>query len=405
MKRAFFSNTNRYELKNGNCHVYVGCVAVAMGQAMSVFQYPLKGTGTASYFANGYGRQIVNFSDYGNCNWSSMIVSQSNASIADFLYHCAVTVEMNFSPNGSGSTIRKAASALKNYFGYTSTLSYVDRSTVTSDADWQKLLNTELDNGRPIIYSGVDKNVSIGHAFNIDGYSSSGDAYMYHLNWGWSGANNGYFSINILNPGTDQFNSDESVVIGIRPVKPGPTDISLSNYTVTAGMPVGTVVGTINVTDELLTNHYTYALHGTMNLFEEENPLNFKEESGVLKTTKVFDYVAGKQNKDGVEVTVKDSLGHLITKIFTIIILQNNGSGLQPSSYDATVLYDADAHSLVWKGQPTRKQVRLFSLDGRLVMETITSDASISVNSLAKGIYLAEIDSDSGLTRLKFMVK
>ena len=36
---------------------YVGCVAVAMGQALSVIRYPLRGTGTKSYYSNQAGTE------------------------------------------------------------------------------------------------------------------------------------------------------------------------------------------------------------------------------------------------------------------------------------------------------------------------------------------------------------
>ncbi len=56
---------------------------------------------------------------------------------------------------------------------------------------------TELEAGRPIVYRGGPDDGRSGHAWNIDGY---GDGY-FHMNFGWSGSQNGYFTLDLINPG------------------------------------------------------------------------------------------------------------------------------------------------------------------------------------------------------------
>jgi len=98
------------------------------------------------------------------------------------------------------------------------------------------MLKTELDASRPVYYSG--RNNNDGHAFVCDGYTDAvGSVDMrFHINWGWGGMSNGYFTIDNLNPGSmgtggsaGGFNLDQQIIIGI---KPGMADAALSCNTV-----------------------------------------------------------------------------------------------------------------------------------------------------------------------------
>jgi hypothetical protein len=59
------------------------------------------------------------------------------------------------------------------------------------------------------------------------------------MNWGWSGIDNGYFQVGSLNPGSDNFNSGDEVLIGIQPpsylaINNVPTDFSFSLFPIPA---------------------------------------------------------------------------------------------------------------------------------------------------------------------------
>jgi hypothetical protein len=384
-------------------HVYAGCVAVAMGQAMTVYKYPVKGQGIKSYFDTNYGRQTVNFDSYGNYDWTKIVdgTTSANQSIADFLYHCAVTVEMSFGANGSGTMTSKIASALPTFFGYSKNASYLDR--VSTDAEWTTLLTNELTNGRPIVYSGDPGTGEPGHAFNIDGVSSNG---FYHLNWGWSGSNNGYFSINVLKPGSYDFTKGQGSVIGIRPIKAGPTDISLSSNTIQAGLPVGTKVGDLVVADELTTNTYTYTLEGVYNIFDEQEPLFFALENGALVTTKVFSYVTGQTNKQGALITAKDKFGNVFSKNLFVTILPNTTSlsSLKESS-ECLAYYNEGLKEIEIGRSDLVREIAIYSMTGSMLKRCYDHKSNISVGDLENGVYVAVIQTDTSCSRLKFILK
>jgi hypothetical protein len=194
-------------------HCYAGCVATAMAQVMKFWNYPAQGNGSHSYYHPYYGTISADFSSE-NYEWTSMtntINSSSKVPIATLIFHCGVSVDMYYTPLGSGSSTYSAKEALKNYFHYRSTINLIEKSAYTW-FDWRNLLMNNLDDGKPILYSGDDG--SAGHEWVCDGYQ---DTTFFHMNWGWSGANNGYFALDNLNSGNGNFSNGEQAVIDIIP--------------------------------------------------------------------------------------------------------------------------------------------------------------------------------------------
>lgn len=211
-----------------------GCPATAMAQIMKYWKYPKKGFGFHSYKHNKYGTLSANFSstDY---KWDDMpnVVNSPNDAVANLMYHCGVSVEMDYNvgaEGGSGSYViiddklfkkyRKEQTveyALPTYFGYATSIEGLSRDDY-SDNKWLSILKTEIDAGRPIQYAGYGQG---GHTFVCDGYDNN---YFFHMNWGWGGKYDGYFNINALNPGTGgtgsgagSYNSGQQAIIGIKP--------------------------------------------------------------------------------------------------------------------------------------------------------------------------------------------
>jgi PKD repeat protein len=238
----------------GDCgHVWVGCVATAMAQVMKKWNYPSTGTGSHTYTDPTYGSQTANFgtTTYG---WGSMPnnVSSSNTSVATLMYHCGVSVDMQYGTSGSGAYTWDVPSALINDFNYSPSCELQIMANFTS-ANWIALLKAELDAGRPVLYSG--DNGTEGHAFVCDGYNASN---AFHFNWGWSGSSNAYYSVGALNPSGYTFNNNNMAVVRIQP----PTSAPVANFTVSNTTPA--VGGSVNFTD-LSTNsplNYSWSFDG-----------------------------------------------------------------------------------------------------------------------------------------------
>ncbi len=172
-------------------NVYVGCVSTAMSIIMHYWRYPLSGTGSNSYYRYPYGTISANFGE-ADYNWDGMtdvINDKYIWEIAEIGFHGAVSVEMMFGPDGSGAYSQDVPFAMKNYFNYQNTVQYLSKNSYTTSA-WEGMMQTELDNFRPIYYSG--QSTDGGHAFVCDAYQGSN---YYHFNFGWSGSGNGYYSL------------------------------------------------------------------------------------------------------------------------------------------------------------------------------------------------------------------
>ncbi|NMB81357.1 MAG: T9SS type A sorting domain-containing protein, partial [Ignavibacteria bacterium] len=184
--------------------------ATAMAQAMKYWNYPEHGKGFKTFIWSD-----IDTIDYENTyyRWSQMTPSansQSGDAIAELMYHCGVSVNMNYGPDGSSSYTEWVPDAMKDYFRYHPSIRFKQRSKFT-DYDWDILIRDELNFRRVVIYSGSGTG---GHAFVCDGYQ---DTCFYHFNWGWSGYANGYYYYNDLTPGSNDFSYGQGAVVRIMP--------------------------------------------------------------------------------------------------------------------------------------------------------------------------------------------
>ena len=200
---------------SGPCgHAEVGCVAVAMAQIMRYWGYPTTGWGTHSYTNAG----LTLSADFGNTTYDwehmpdSLTENSSEAEIeavSTLLYHCGVSLEMRYGPNGSLANTGDVINALRRYFNYTRQI-HKEKKSDYSDEEWSSLLMNSLDLSRPIQYVGYG---SGGHSFVCDGYDSNG---LFHFNWGW-GTANGYFALGNLNPLGYDFSISNAALFDIIP--------------------------------------------------------------------------------------------------------------------------------------------------------------------------------------------
>ena len=214
-------------------HAVTGCAATATAQVMKYWNWPVTGTGSHTYTDDNFGTLTANFGTT-TYNWSMMPNALSASSttaevnaVATLMFHIGVAIEMDYGINSSGAYINSygysslacSENALKDYFGYKSTTIHSVYKNNTTDAVWISVLTSELDAGRPVLERGSG---SGGHAFVCDGYDNNG---MFHINWGWGSAYDGYFAHNALNPGgggtgsssTHSYNDDQALVVGIEP--------------------------------------------------------------------------------------------------------------------------------------------------------------------------------------------
>lgn len=185
----------------GPCgRAFTGCNATAMAQLMKYHSYPSTGWGshthgtlTANYAATTY-------------NWAAMpnALSTENTEIATLMLHLGIGVDMNYSP--SNSTSGADASIFKKHFKYSLS---VRGAMKTSNTQWENLIKSELDAGRPIFVKGG------AHFYVIDGYQVS--PLKFHCNFGWGGSYDGYYNLHSIVVAGNDF-TPTTATIGIKPL-------------------------------------------------------------------------------------------------------------------------------------------------------------------------------------------
>lgn len=205
-------------------HVYAGCVATAMAQVMKYFNHPVQGTGSHTYTPGGsyspYPDQTANFGET-LYNFERMPMQLDSTSteddifyIAQLQWHCGVSVEMMYGPDGSGAYSEYVPDAIGQYFGYNPNANYIYKDWYWKD-NFSEMLKGELDLGRPLYYSGQDEGGGGGHAFVCDGYDEND---FFHFNWGWDGKDNAWCAMGALNTTKYAFNVFNLVIQGFYPI-------------------------------------------------------------------------------------------------------------------------------------------------------------------------------------------
>jgi len=196
---------------------YAGCVATAMSIIMHYWRWPLQGTGAHSYtpddywcYGSNYPTQTANFGETTYCYeamGNTIHPGETETPIALLMYHCGVAVDMMYCHSGSGAYSHDVPDAIKTYFKYDNSATIYGKDGM-SDQQWKDLLKTDLDKSYPMYNSGCSN--SGCHAFVCDGYT---DDDLFHYNFGWGGAQNGYYTVNNVNG----FYSWQNIIINYIP--------------------------------------------------------------------------------------------------------------------------------------------------------------------------------------------
>lgn len=312
---------NKYCPGEGKGKAIVGCVAVAMSQAMSVQRYPAKSTGYVVYNSVNYGLLEVDLDNEPEYNWDDIISGKNSFdAAARLMWHAGMTVEMDYGSDGSGipsNQTYRISNALKNNFGYPDAQWH---SRDSYRGDWDQLVLNELQAGRAVIYNAIDTQGGYGHSFNVDGYDGDG---MFHLNWGWGGVGNGYFALNALKDEAMSMNYDSyhRLVTGIGGANSPLKSLALSDMIVEDDTPAGTAVAAVLVNGQMPNeSEVKVEVTGEYNKHANEyEAVPFKYQNGLLYTTQQLS-ASDKPLYVRVQVTMKKEQSIKLTQGFNVTI-------------------------------------------------------------------------------------
>lgn len=215
---------NQEEPFNNQCPIIngyralTGCVATAMSIICRYHEWPTEVSGTtpAYYTADrsiyveanplgptyDYANMLLDY----NGGWSDV----ESEAVATLMYDMGTSVSMMYHYDGSGAYDRDVSVALVNYFKYDKGLRFIQGSGY-SDEEWFDMLEDNLSNYGPTYFRGESDEG--GHAFVLDGYSTN---HYFSINYGWGGANNGYYMLP-----NSEFYFGQAAIFELKPDKAG----------------------------------------------------------------------------------------------------------------------------------------------------------------------------------------
>ena len=238
-----------------------GCSSTAMAQVMKYHGYPSSCSGVAGFTTSSKGFTIAALPattfDWGNMldSYSSSATDAQKQAVATLLQYVSAALQADYDAE---STVwdNMYVPALVDDFGYSNSAELMYKSDNIPDSEWDNLIYHEISTGRPVIYGGQSTDGNGGHAFVVHGYDGNG---YYAVNWGWSGAFDGYFLLTDMSPGgtgigggSGHYNYMQSAVIGISPTAVEKYTIQedkvLSTYGIYVGDPSQTMNQILNMT-------------------------------------------------------------------------------------------------------------------------------------------------------------
>ncbi|PLW94166.1 MAG: hypothetical protein C0592_03755 [Marinilabiliales bacterium] len=374
-----------------NGHCYAGCVATAMSMVMYYHKYPVHGQGSNSYYHPYYTTITESFAD-ATYDWGSMtdvINYNSKDAIALLMYHCGVSVDMYYTPTGSSATTIDAAWAFQHNFNYRGTLK-VEYKNGYDEYDWRFILNNELEENRPVFYSGYGDGG--GHAFVCDGYSDT----LYHFNWGWGGYNNGYFRLNDMS-----FSLGQTAIVGVAP--------ETADYCF-SGREYNDTSRTFS--DGSDASYYWNNTDCSWLIQPSNGPVvltftSFNTEAGkdivrVYEGTDETGQLLGEYSGTSMPPVLEATSGSIFITFITDSFNQGHGwtamytsglAGLEDKILIDGLYYPNPAQNELFIETPDPgeiiNEVRIYTFDGKLCSKTyVTKNNSIDISSLPQGVYL-----------------
>ena len=255
-------NLCSFNYNGQNIQCYTGCPATSASMVLYYWKYPTDPVGPLSSYTSTLDLSSYNSVSYTysalpqvTFDWDNMLdhygtwvdengtshnqsytTAQGNA-VATLMRYVGQAEHMMYgtaSAGGSGiyTTDAQIVADMFILFGYDETTTRLAHKSSYSESNWAQLLQTEMAEGRPVVFMAVDNSAG-GHAFNVDGYNSQ--LNKYHINFGWSGEGNNWCSMNAFSDGDGYtFNSDQQMILGIQPplgvIKASPSEVNFSGF-------------------------------------------------------------------------------------------------------------------------------------------------------------------------------
>lgn len=196
-------------------HAATGCVATAMAMVLHYYKYPseLKDSipsyeGTCQFTAEDGSTISVPWQTeeipagtvipwgYITDKYDSQSSDEAKDAIARLIQYCgtAVSTEYGF---GSSANTEGMLYGLQHVMDYQDV--YALNAFEFDHQGWIDAVYYEMSKAGPVLFGGITP-TNGGHEFILDGYQSVDDKDYFYVNWGWSGSENCYALLSVMEP-------------------------------------------------------------------------------------------------------------------------------------------------------------------------------------------------------------
>ena len=172
-----------------------GCVPTAFSQVLNYHRWPVHGEGSYTYTDTSGSIQGAHAADFSDpYDWGAMQGSYdafganpaaAMAAVAELSDELGVAAGANYESSGTSGTSSSTsvlAAQLAQHFYFTNAVEQTSQSAL------MPALVADLHAGYPVVVT------LPGHAVVADGLLTSGGSTTYHINYGWGGTNNGWWT-------------------------------------------------------------------------------------------------------------------------------------------------------------------------------------------------------------------
>jgi len=207
---------NKLNPEDGGELTVTGCVQTALAQLMRYHRHPATGSGVFSHWWNGQNLIAVMKRPF---NWEAMPDVVSGAvpvyqqdEVAALMRDLGILNKADFGVHETSTSFN--STAFQRAFGYAAV-----HEMYIQDPDFFNTIRNEIDNLRPVMLS------MPGHMTVADGYASDNAGNRIHLNLGWGGYCDDYYTLDQTNIiGSGSYPPDHTIYYNIRPCQGGECD-------------------------------------------------------------------------------------------------------------------------------------------------------------------------------------
>lgn len=217
---------------DNNKDVATGCSNTALAMIMAYWgclgnngkKYKRGCTATKSYKDTATSKTLILESlpallmfDYDNLNKITKAEvkssKESSIAVATLMKYIGHASQALYTSHGTGTYVDKSLETIKKNLRLSQSAKII--KSETSYNNFEEEIYQNLVKGYPVFIAGYNASNTGGHAFICDGYDATTDKF--HINWGWDGNYNGWFTLSILKPGGYNYSYKTEAIINIYP--------------------------------------------------------------------------------------------------------------------------------------------------------------------------------------------